>query len=111
MPRGKARSVHAIFEQFVGSLSALIKVKVAESVNAATSDFFAAKFGGVIGEKAASAAPIRRRRRRRRRTTEPQPVKLSKQGKRLGRPPKKRGPGRPPKVTVVTPTAEETKTE
>ena len=48
MPRSK--SVPAIFEEFVGSLSALIREKVAESVNAATTDFLTAKFGHATEE-------------------------------------------------------------
>lgn len=108
MPRGKLRRVPAIFEEFVSSLSALIKVKVAEAVQAATSDFFATKFGQSVA--VAEPKPIRRRRRRRRgarklvkeavavlgrkrgrkpgRKPGQKPVKLSKHGKRLGRPPK-----------------------
>lgn len=106
MPRSK--SVPAIFEEFVSSLSALIKVKVAESVQAAMSDFFAAKFAPAAVEE---SKPVRRRRRRRHggrkpeaeqavavvghkrgRKRGPKPVRLSKHGKRIGRPPKKCGP-------------------
>lgn len=111
---GPRSNVHTIFEEFVSSLSALIKVKVSEAVQVATSDFFAAKFAPAAGEP----KPVRKRRRRRRggrRPAEekvvgkpgrsqrkrgtalgqrsspkrgPKPVKLSKHGKRLGRPPK-----------------------
>lgn len=129
-------NVHVIFEQFVSTLSALIKLKVAEAVQAATSDFFETKFGQAVTE---DSKPVRRRRRRRRGVRKivkeavavlgrkrgrkpgrsqrkrgtalgrrsspkrgPKPVKLSKHGKRLGR---------PPKVAVTAPAAEEAKTE
>ena len=110
-------NVHAIFEQFVSSLAALIKEKVTESVQAATSDFFATKFATTAEEP----KPVRRRRRRRRggrkpveekvagkpgrkrgRKPGPKPVKLSKHGKRLGR---------PPKAAAAASSTEETKTE
>jgi hypothetical protein len=61
MPRGRKKSVPAIFEQFVTSLGALIKEKVAESVQAATNDFFTNKIG-VAAEK---PRKVRRRRKRR----------------------------------------------
>lgn len=132
----KSKSVHAVFEAFVSSLSHLIKVKVAESVNAATADFLATKFGATIA--AEEPKPVRRRRRRRRGVKKlvkkaiatlgrkcgrkpgrsqrkhgtalvrrsspkrgPKPVKLSKHGKRIGRPPK----------AAAVPVAEQTKTE
>ncbi|MBI5526555.1 MAG: hypothetical protein HY897_09480 [Deltaproteobacteria bacterium] len=93
MPKGIPRSVPALFEQFVGSLSVLIKEKVSEAVQAATNDFFASKFGTVVAPAAATPAPVRRRRRRRRgrkpgSKAETPTVRLSKHGKRLGRPPK-----------------------
>ena len=37
------RSVHAVFEEFVSSLSTLIKDRVAEAVRTATADFLASK--------------------------------------------------------------------
>lgn len=107
MPRGK--KVHDIFNQFVQSLSALIKTHVAESVNAATTEFFNSRFGVGAVKTAENQKPVRRRRRRgrkpavkavvkpvqhqrkrRRRAAAkgPKPVTLSKNGKRIGRPPK-----------------------
>lgn len=107
MPRHK--SVHTIFEQFVSSLSDLIKRKVSEAVNAATTDFLTEKFGVA---KQAADEPKPKRRYRRRRGRKPaveavakpakvtrkrrkrgaakveKPVRLSKNGKRIGRPPK-----------------------
>ena len=111
MPR--SRSVHAIFDEFVASLTALIKEKVAQAVQTATDDFCATRFGGAVQ---APAKPIVRRRRsrspaeptptvarklRRGGVTSPKPVaegvRLSKYGKRLGR---------PPKAAVTTPPTE-----
>ena len=91
MPRGRPGSVNTIFDQFVSSLSTLIKEKVTEAVQGATNDFFSSKFGAAVAPAAAAAAPVRRRRRRGRKPG-PKPattgVRLSKYGKRLGRPPK-----------------------
>ena len=112
MPRGRkpgrkkaTSNVAHIFESFVGSLSALIKEKVSESVNIATTEFFNSRFAA--GGAKAEEKPVRRRRRRRRRGRKPgRPA-----GKRgPGRPPK-RGPGRPPKAKAEHVPVEDTKTE
>lgn len=96
------RSVHAVFEEFVSSLSTLIKERVAESVQTATADFLASKF---MAGQAEEPKKVRRRRgkkpgrkpelsptvsRKLRRdgVTSPKPMRLSKNGKRIGRPPK-----------------------
>ena len=73
-------NVHAIFEQFVGSLSALIKEKVYGSVNAATTDFLAAKFGTADEEP----KPVRRRRRKRRSGRNPEEQAAGKPGRKRG---------------------------
>ena len=111
------RSVHAVFEEFVSSLSTLIKERVAESVQTATAEFLASKFmagqaeapkkvrrrrGKKPGRKPAPAPTVSRKRRRAavKSTSKsspitdgagvasPKPVTLSKNGKRIGRPPK-----------------------
>jgi len=45
MSKNRNNSVPEIFDQFVSSLGLLIKEKVAEAVQAATSDFFTSKLG------------------------------------------------------------------
>ena len=85
MPRGRPRSLAHIFEQFIASLANLIKTEVGRAVNKATTEYLASKFGGV----AKPEAPTRRKRRyRRHKTVAAKPVRLSKHGKRIGRPPK-----------------------
>ena len=124
MPRGKkpGANVAHIFEQFVGSLSALIKEKVSESVNIATTEFFNSKIG-------AGAAKIAERKTVKRRGRKPGRPK-GKPGRPKGKPGRKPGrpkgkPGRPPKALTaaapkrrgrppkihVEPVAEEKKTE
>ena len=88
MPRGSSTNVAGIFEQFVQSLSALIKEKVAEAVHASTADFLSSKFGGVVTAEEPTHVRHRRRRRRGGKKPDMKPVRLSKHGKRLGRPPK-----------------------
>jgi len=55
MPKTKSNSVPVIFDQFVSSLGLLIKEKVAEAVQAATSDFFTSKLGLNIAKEAKPA--------------------------------------------------------
>ena len=81
--------VHVIFEEFVASLSDLIKVKVSEAVQTATSDFLASKLMTIPTAKVAE--PVCRRRRRRGQKKVAGNVTLSKTGKRIGRPPKAKG--------------------
>ena len=105
----QSRNVHEIFEEFVASLSTLIKEKVSEAVACATSEFLNSKFGAGPAT-AEEPKPVRRRRRRRGKpaveaVAKPvkvtrkrrrrgaakaagQTVTLSKNGKRIGRPPK-----------------------
>lgn len=80
--------VHVIFEEFVASLSDLIKVKVSEAVQTATADFLASKFMAQSAAPADAAKPVRRRRRRKGQKKVAGKVTLSKTGKRIGRPPK-----------------------
>lgn len=107
----KQKSVHTIFEEFVASLSVLIKTKVGEAVNAATAEFLNSKFGSgastpttdepqpvrrrrrrnqkpVVAEVAKPVKVTRKRRKRRASKVTEKPVTLSKTGKRIGRPPK-----------------------
>ncbi len=84
------QSIHSIFEQFMSGLSSLIKEKVSEAVTCATNEFLNSKFA--VGSATAKAPkPVRRRRRRRGRKQGPKAAVKS------GPQPKKRGPGRPPK--------------
>ena len=101
--------VSQIFDKFVSSLSTTIREKVSEAVAKATADFISAKIGSPIAETAET--PPRRKYRRRRAkkikvVAAPAPaktgrakrgpasgkktVRLSKNGVRLGRPPKQK---------------------
>lgn len=114
MPRGrkpgpkKIANVAHIFEQFVGSLSALIKEKVGESVHVATVEFLNSKLGASAAKTVEKVTKKRRRRRGRKPGRKPgRPAKrLGRPPKKLGRPKGKRGPGRPPKAKVEAKPAE-----
>ena len=84
------KSVHDVFEEFVSSLNILIKQCIEQSVKAATADFFASKCWTGNGEPL--EAPVKKVNKVRKpgRKAGPKPVKLSKHGKRIGRPPKMR---------------------
>mgnify|MGYP001570233322 FL=1 len=83
------RSVHGIFNEFVAALSALIKERVAQSVQTATAEFLASYF---MAGQAEEPNKVRRRRGSKPgRKPGPKPAKLSKHGKRIGRPPKAKG--------------------
>ena len=109
MPKSRSAvtRVSQIFDQFVSSLSTTIREKVSEAVSKATAEFFSAKIGAPIAET--TETPPRRKYRRRRAkkikaVAAPAPtkpdrakrgpasgkktVRLSKNGKRIGRPPK-----------------------
>lgn len=90
MPRPKnAHPIHVIFEEFVAGLSSLIKEKVSEATQVAVTDFLNSKLMAQPAAKAEPAKPVRRRRRRRtQKVGAKAKVRLSKHGKRIGRPPK-----------------------
>ena len=84
----RSANVAAIFESFVSNLNAAIKEKVTEAVSKATHDFLT---GHVAQTVKAAAEKIPRKYRRRGKKVKGAAVKkvrLSKNGKRIGRPPK-----------------------
>ena len=82
MPR--AKQLTAIFEGFVTHLSAAIQQHVTAAVSKATTDFM----NGPVARTVKAAAEKIPRRRRRRRVARGKQPRLSKNGKRIGRPPK-----------------------
>jgi len=93
MPRGKcsatAKAVSAIFETFVQNLTAAVKDKVTQTVSKATEDFLTGRIAQTV-KTAAKKLPRRLRRRRAKKSAAPRPG-YSKNGKKLGRPPKRKG--------------------
>ena len=77
-------NVARLFETFVTGLTTRIREKVSEAVSKATAELLSGRLSGAV---------VTRRRRRRaaaKPPTSPKPVRLSKYGKRIGRPPKVR---------------------
>jgi hypothetical protein len=83
------RSARAIFEELARNLGTLVCQRVPEAVRKATEDLLAPR-AMPPAQKPAKPKPPRRQRRARKAGRKPpqKPVRLSKNGKRIVRPPK-----------------------